>query len=68
MFDNWVVIYSTSRLYEAEIIKSMMADQNIECVVMNKQDSTYLFGDIEIYVPTNEALKAKQLILDFKSE
>jgi len=68
MLDNWVVIYSTSQLYEADIIKCMMADQNIECVLMNKQDSTYLFGDIEIYVPTAEALRAKQLILNFKGE
>ena len=68
MFDDWVVIYSTSQMYEAEIIKSMMEDQSMECVIMNKQDSTYRFGDIELYVPTAEALKAKQLILDFKSE
>ena len=68
MEDNWIVIYSTSQLYEAELVKSMMADNDIECVLMNKQDSTYRFGDIEVYVPTDEAFKAKQLILDFRGE
>ena len=68
MFDNWVVIYSTAQLYEAEMVKDMMADNDIESVIMNKKDSTYGFGDIEVYVSTNEAFKAKQLILKFEGE
>lgn len=67
-FENWVPIYSTSKLYEAEMIKSLMADNDIECVIMNKQDSIYMFGDVELYVPTNEAFSAKQLILQYQSE
>jgi len=68
MFENWIVIYSTAQLYEAEMIKEMMAVNEIECVIMNKKDSTYGFGDIEVYVPTADAFKAKQLILEFKGE
>jgi len=45
-----------------------MAENEIECVIMNKKDSTYGFGEIEVYVPTAEAFKAKQLILKFKGE
>lgn len=45
-----------------------MADNDIECVIMNKQDSTYRFGEIEVYVPTSETLKAKQLIVAFQGE
>jgi hypothetical protein len=68
MFDNWVVIYSSDQLYEAEMIRNYLNDHGIECVIMNKKDSAYMFGDIEVYVPTEEAFSAKQLILDFKSE
>ena len=68
MFDNWVLIYSSDQLYDAEIVRSLMAENDIECVIMNKQDSVYMFGDIEVYVPTNEAFKAKQLILKHKGE
>jgi hypothetical protein len=35
---------------------------------MNKQDSTYRFGEIEVCVPREEVLKAKQLILEFNGE
>jgi hypothetical protein len=68
MLDNWVIIYSTAQVYEAELVKSVMEDNEIECVIMNKKDSTYGFGDIELYVPTEAAFKAKQLISDFKGE
>jgi hypothetical protein len=68
MYENWVVIYSTAQLYEAEMVKTMLNDNEIESVVMNKKDSTYGFGDIDIYVPTNKAFEAKQLILEFKGE
>jgi hypothetical protein len=68
MSENWEAIYSTDQLYEAELVKDMMADNDIECVIMNKQDSTYRFGEIEICVPTEEVFKAKQLIIEFKGE
>ncbi|MFZ4547204.1 MAG: putative signal transducing protein [Bacteroidales bacterium] len=68
MFDNWVAIFCTNQLYEAEMAKDMLSDNNIECVIMNKQDSTYHFGEIELLVPFANVLKAKQLILEFKSE
>jgi len=68
MLDNWIVIYSSAQLYEAEMVRSIMADNEIECVIMNKKDSTYGFGEIEVYVPTEEAFKAKQLILEFNGE
>jgi hypothetical protein len=68
MQDNWVPVYSSSQLYEAEMVKNILTDNDIECVIMNKQDSVYMIGDIEVYVPTNETLKAKQLIIEFKGE
>jgi hypothetical protein len=68
MSENWEVIYSTNQLYEAEMAKDVMIDNGIECVLMNKQDSTYRFGEIEVCVPRQEVLRAKQLILEFNGE
>jgi hypothetical protein len=68
MLDNWIVIYSTVQLYEAELVKSIMAENDIESVIMNQRDSTYGFGEIEVYVPTSEAFRAKQLILNIQGE
>ncbi len=66
--DNWEVIYSTNQIYEAEMVRNIMEDHDIECVIMNKQDSTYRFGEIEVLVPNENVLAAKQLILKFEGE
>jgi hypothetical protein len=58
MSENWEVIYSTNQLYESEMVKDMMIDNGIECVIMNKQDSTYGFGEIEVCVTREEVLLA----------
>lgn len=68
MEDNWVPVYSSSQLYIAEMVKSLLSDNDIECVIMNKQDSAYMFGEIEVYVPTDKSFKAKQLILELIGE
>ncbi len=66
---DWVVVYSTNQTFEAELVRQMLTDEDIECVTINKQDSSYIFlGDIEVYVPTSDAFRANQLISDFKGE
>jgi hypothetical protein len=37
-------------------------------VIVNKKDSAYLFGEIEIFVDVKDAFIAKQFILNLKSE
>ena len=59
---NWKKAYSDSLLYRIEIAKAVLADNNIDSVVVNKQDSAYLFGEIELYVPQDELLRAINII------
>jgi len=68
MTAEWVMVYSSNRSYEVEMVKAFLTDNEIECISMNKQDSAYLFGEIEIYVSTANALEARQLIIQFKGE
>lgn len=49
--NSWYKIYSTGNYAEANIIKGMLEENNIKTVMLNKQDSSYLFlGEIEVYV------------------
>lgn len=48
---SWFKIYTTGNYAEASIIKGMLEENNIATVLLNKQDSSYLFlGEIELYV------------------
>ncbi len=60
---TWTCIYKTAKRFEAEAIRGNLESSDIPCVILNKQDSSYLaFGLIEIHVPENKR-KAAELIL-----
>lgn len=56
---DWVCIFTSSKLQEAEIMKGVLAFNEINSVVVNKQDSSYMFGEYEIYVNREDVVKAK---------
>lgn len=58
--EGWELIYTTSNPYQAEIIRASLEENNIDCVIINKQDSSYLiFGEIELYVKHDDVISAK---------
>ncbi len=62
MDEGWALVYSSSKLYEIELISGMLLENDIESFVINKQDSAYFFGEIELHVSIDSIMKAKQLI------
>ncbi len=55
--DNWIKIYTTNMAHQAEISKSLLLDSEIESFIIDKKDSMYSFGELELYVkPENEIL------------
>ncbi len=62
MIDNWKKVYSNTYQHKVEIVQAVLKDNDIESVIMNKKDSAYLFGDIELYVQSDNVMKAKQII------
>ena len=62
MDPNWARIYTTGKPYKAELLKGLLAEEEIDSVVINKQDSSYLFGELELYVKAEDVVKAKRII------
>jgi len=50
MEKEWKKIYTGTDFFRVEIIRQVLAEHDIDAVVMNKQDSSYRFGQIELYV------------------
>ena len=67
MEKGWVQIYSTDKMFQAEIFKQVLADHKIESVIINKKDSSYKFGEIEVYVKNDHVIEAKMLAKEFDS-
>lgn len=66
MAEDLVHIYSIGIPYQAELVKQMLTDHDIHSFIVNKQDSAYKFGDIEIYVQRDDVIRAKMLIREFE--
>ena len=62
---NLVHIFSSGQPYKAELAKQMLADYNIHSFLVNKQDSAYKFGVVELYVNRDNVIRAKKLIQEF---
>lgn len=69
MEDNWVNIYETDQLYQAEIIKGLLCDNGVEALIFNQQDSSYiLFGTIKVMINEKDAAKAAKIIKSVNCE
>jgi hypothetical protein len=62
MEKGWERIYSTDKAHMISIVRSMLKENDIESVEINKKDSSYAFGDIEIFVKEEDVIFAKILI------
>ena len=62
--ENWYLLHRTDKYIDAEILRGLLEENQIPVVLVNKQDSSYIFlGDIEVYVP----LQFKELARDLMS-
>lgn len=62
MDSNWALIYTTGAPYKCEILKGILEENTIDSVIINKQDSLYHFGELELYVKAEDVVKAKRII------
>lgn len=65
---NWVKIQTFNNAVQAEIVKQMLVENHIPAVILNRQDSSYLFGVIELYVDVDHQVEAVALIDSFGEE
>ena len=64
-----VKLLSTDNPHKAEITKQMLEENDINVVLLNKQDSSYLmFGFIELYVDEEQLTQAEDLLKYTKDE
>lgn len=63
MSENWEKILVTPLPYQAELAKALLAENDIDAVVINKKSSSYPpFGNCEVYVLQQHATAARTLL------
>jgi hypothetical protein len=65
MTSERVTVYTTNKVFEADMIKQYLADKGIISFTLNKMDSAYHFGEVEILVQRDDVIRSKKHIEDF---
>jgi len=58
-------IYSDAFEHSVLLVKLKLEESDIQTIVLNKRDSSYnAFGEVELYIRREDAVKARHLIKD----
>lgn len=66
--NDWGVIFETDQLYQAELVKNLLHDNNIEAVILNQKDSSFKIGAVEVMVKEEDKGKAAAIIKSVNCE
>ena len=60
--NGWTVIYTDGFPPAVELRRAVLEEHGIPAVVLNKRDSSYLFGFVELLVQVEDVPRAESLI------
>ena len=66
--NDWITIFETNQLYQAEMVKDILGDKNIEAVILNRKDSSFKIGIIEVMVRNENKEKAAEIVKSIDCE
>jgi hypothetical protein len=62
---KWICIYKSNNKFDAEVVKGNLESNQIPCVLLNKQDSSYIsFGYVELHIPEEFKTQADAILKD----
>lgn len=65
MEKDWVTVLQTGQSFQAEIAKEILENEDIKCVLINENDSTFpSIGETEVMVHKDFEARAKELLKD----
>ncbi len=68
MEEGWKTVFETDQEYQATIARDILENNNIQAVILNQKDSTYLvLGHILVLVPESEEGTATNLLKELKN-
>lgn len=62
---EWVVIKTFVNIENAQTAKRMLGKNDIHAVILNERDSSFLIGELELFVEIDNKTKAENILKDF---
>jgi hypothetical protein len=67
MNEEWTLLISDTDAIRINLLHARLESEGIKSIVLNKQDSSYAFGSVELYVRKEEFIKARFIMDDLGS-
>ncbi|HYV93730.1 MAG TPA: DUF2007 domain-containing protein [Chitinophagales bacterium] len=62
---EWIKVFETTKMHRALIVQSILQEHEIESVILNKQDSSYIIlGEIHVMVKLEDSIDAMIILED----
>jgi len=62
---EWVILKTYVNVENAQTAKRILSKNNIHAVILNERDSSFLIGELELYVEVDNKNKAENILKDF---
>ncbi len=62
MKSKWKKVFSSNYEYQAALVEQALLKYGIACIQMNKKDSAYTIGQVEVLVTQEDVLEAINII------
>ncbi len=66
--DGWTKISTYNTAFDAELQHTLLAENDIKAVVINEKDSSFLIGEVDLYVEEENVDKALALLNEIENE
>jgi hypothetical protein len=64
MEKNWIKLFTSTNFYQAEMLKQALIENDINAVLMNRQDSSHkIFGHIDVYIHQDNFGRAIEIMI-----
>ena len=68
MEKGWIKIQTYRNAILGELDKQLLAEHGLAAVILNKQDSSYMFGNIELFIHEKDEVEARAILAQKESE
>lgn len=65
---DWILVFVTPQNYLAQMARSVLEENNIRSVIIDKKDHAYQFGDVEVYCHPADKAAAEMLLQDLNNK
>ncbi|MFB6306400.1 MAG: putative signal transducing protein [Flavobacteriales bacterium] len=68
MKNGWVNVHTSNDTFHIQLLKSVLENNGVKAIILDKKDSFYKIGHTQLYVTENDLIRARTIISQHESQ